>query len=221
MSFFWTPSVDTSYLSRNDANAFKHRESKFGPRSLPPQMMMNPSPFPADTRKTLVLDLDETLVHACAFPPHPDVKSYKFGEDSDWIFLRPKVEEFLDKVTQMFEVFIFTAGTKEYADLILDNLCPQIDVMHRHYRDSCIMKSHKVKKDLKIFGKPLSDIIMVDDNISMRDFYPDNTIYIQKWNGMPQDDVLMGDIFPILEQCAQADDVRKVIKKLPKSSLLI
>ena len=213
MSYYWTPYIDTSYLSRSDASSFRFIGAQFGPHSMPNKFSQ--VDFPQDTRKTLVLDLDETLVHACAFPPHPDVKSYKFCEEADWIFLRPKVEEFLEKVTQMFEVFIFTAGTKEYADQILDTLCPQIDVLHRHYRDSCTMKSHKVKKDLKIFGKPLKDIIMVDDNLHMRDFYPDNTIYIQKWNGMPTDDQLMGHVFPILERCAQADDVRTVIRELP------
>lgn len=169
--------------------------------------------FLTDTRKALVLDLDETLIHTSTFPPHSDVESLKFDDTSEYVFLRPNVRVFLDKVAELFEVFIFTAGTQFYAERILDILCPQIDHMHRFYRDSCKFSGHKCKKDLSKFGRPLSHVIMVDDNYQMRNYYPQNTIYIDRWNGTPLDDTLLSKILPILEECASSDDVRPIIKE--------
>ncbi|EAX89426.1 NLI interacting factor-like phosphatase family protein [Trichomonas vaginalis G3] len=165
-----------------------------------------------DSRKALVLDLDETLIHTSTFPPHSDVESLKFDDSPDYVFLRPNVRIFLDKVSELFEVFIFTAGTQNYAERILDLLCPQIDHFHRFYRDSCKIRGNKCKKDLSKFGRPLSHVIMVDDNYHMRDLYPQNTIYIDKWTGTPYDTTLLDKLLPLLETCAISDDVRPIVK---------
>ncbi|EAY02747.1 NLI interacting factor-like phosphatase family protein [Trichomonas vaginalis G3] len=169
--------------------------------------------FVTDTRKALVLDLDETLVHTSTFPPHSDVEALKFDDTNEYVFLRPNVKKFLERVSELFEVFIFTAGTQIYAERILDSFCPQIDQMHRFYRDSCKFSGNKCKKDLNKFGRPLTKVVMVDDNYQMRSYYPQNTIYIDRWSGTPLDDVLMSKILPILEKCADAEDVRPIVKE--------
>jgi CTD small phosphatase-like protein 2 len=44
-------------------------------------------------------------------------------QQSKSIFLiRPYCQEFLDEVSKYYEVVIFTAAVKEYADNILDNI---------------------------------------------------------------------------------------------------
>ena len=188
-----------------DSPPFHH--SNLYPHSLPHKM-----PQIEDERKALVLDLDETLIHTSTFPPLSLVKSFKISSNvTEYVYLRPGVAEFLDKVCSMFEVFIFTASTKNYADEILDQLCPQIDKYHRFYRDNCKFKSKKVKKDLSKFKRPLSKVIMVDDNPNMKSIYPDNTIHIDKWNGTPSDDFLLGEILPILKKCESEEDVRNII----------
>jgi CTD small phosphatase-like protein 2 len=50
----------------------------------------------------LVLDLDETLVH--------------FDEKNSELAIRPYAIEFLDQMSQYFEVVIFTAGMQDYAE---------------------------------------------------------------------------------------------------------
>ena len=64
--------------------------------------------MPAGEHKqyTLVLDLDETLVHFVA-------KEKKFK-------LRPGCIQFLKDMSQYFEVVIFTAAAKDYADFVLN-----------------------------------------------------------------------------------------------------
>ena len=232
MNFFFSPTSSSVSLGPGSLRTSPFPNSVFEipsadalapeqlPSSLPEKGLYQPQ-LPEDPRKILVLDLDETLIHTSTFPPHKDVKSLKFDHDGkiDYVFLRPDVEAFLERVAQMFEVFIFTASTKAYADPILDQLCPQIDQCHRFYRDSCKFSSKKVKKDLTKFGKPLSQVIMIDDNRHMKDTYPGNTIFIDRWNGTPYDDTLMNTIMPILQKCEEIDDVRKVLQSFKKKAV--
>ena len=190
--------------------------------SFLPQSLPNDSThaLPEDSRKILILDLDETLIHTSTFPPHKNVKCLTFtnNDTKEYVFLRPGVEEFLAHVAQMFEVFIFTAGTRGYAEPILDQLCPEIDQLHRFFRDSCNFSSKKCKKDLTKFGKPLSQVIMIDDNRHMKQTYPDNTIHIDNWNGTPYDDTLLNTVIPILEECNAANDVRTILSSYKKKA---
>ena len=55
---------------------------------------------------TLVLDLDETLVH--------------FDSTVDQFRVRPYCRQFLAKMSNLFEIVIFTAACKDYADFIID-----------------------------------------------------------------------------------------------------
>lgn len=57
---------------------------------------------------TLVLDLDETLVHF-----DPKSRTYR---------PRPGVLKFLHEMSKYFELAVFTAGLKDYADWILNDL---------------------------------------------------------------------------------------------------
>jgi len=57
---------------------------------------------------TLVLDLDETLVHLVE------------DEKEAYVQVRPYAEFFLKELSSYYELVIFTAATSEYADLILD-----------------------------------------------------------------------------------------------------
>jgi len=87
-------------------------------------------PPPKSNRSyTLVLDLDETLVHF-------EQKSDESGE----FFLRPHVKTFLKAVSKKFEIVIFTAALQAYADYIVDYLDPEGLVSHRLYRDHTSFK---------------------------------------------------------------------------------
>lgn len=68
----------------------------------------NPPYLPAlkpdeQDKKTLVLDLDETLIHF-----------EEETEEEDWrIFIRPHAKEFIDGLAKYYEIVIFTAGTQD------------------------------------------------------------------------------------------------------------
>ena len=167
-------------------------------------------------KKILVLDMDETLVHKSTYPPHAAVELLDVSFDGIYVFKRPRVDEFLEKVTSLFRVYIYTAAEEAYAKPVLDRLCPMIPDDHRFYRDACNAKKGKCRKNLKMLSKKMNDIILVDDSSNAQRFYPHNNLQITRWNGTPVDVCLMGEVLPVLEMCAVADDVRTVIDGLPK-----
>jgi CTD small phosphatase-like protein 2 len=68
--------------------------------------------------------LDETLIH---------FQETKVGGQ---FFLRPFAQDFIEQMSPHFELVIFTAAIKEYADWILDRLDPGRLITHRLYRCS-------------------------------------------------------------------------------------
>jgi CTD small phosphatase-like protein 2 len=59
---------------------------------------------------TLVLDLDETLIHFV-----------DMGSES-YFLIRPGAIMFLEEMYKYYELVVFTAGMKDYADWVLDQL---------------------------------------------------------------------------------------------------
>jgi Dullard-like phosphatase family protein len=170
------------------------------------------APPPAlGNKKTLVLDLDGTLIHSSQFPPHASVAAFLSGSPQFYVFQRPGLDNFLSFIRQRFDVFVFTHGAEEYARPILDRVMPWVDASHRLYRESCDTRSG-VRKNLKIFERSKKQLILVDDSNTALQINPKNTIPVPTWAGVPSDRVLIEWLPRVLEECAGAEDVRPVIR---------
>ena len=81
-------------------------------------------------KKTLVFDLDETLVHCCddITSSSPDVIlpiTFPTGEVVNaGINIRPYAKECLMEANRYFEVIVFTASHECYANVVLNHLDP-------------------------------------------------------------------------------------------------
>jgi CTD small phosphatase-like protein 2 len=53
--------------------------------------------------------------------------------------VRPFCLEFLEQMSSLYEIVIFTAGVKEYADWVLDNIDKHGYIKHRLYREHTII----------------------------------------------------------------------------------
>ena len=113
-----------------------------------------------DYQYTLALDLDETLIHFVS-----NEKKFK---------LRPSCLLFLYEMANLFEVVIFTAAAKDYADYILNILerrlvaryGPLQDkpyISRRFYRQDCELQKEVYIKDLSVLKTELSRTIIVDN----------------------------------------------------------
>ncbi len=71
---------------------------------------------------TLVLDLDETLVHY-----------FEMGPEGHFL-VRPGCAEFLKEMADIYEVVIFTAAMQDYADWVLDQIDKDKHISFRLYR---------------------------------------------------------------------------------------
>ena len=170
--------------------------------------------------KILVLDLDETLVHCSFHPPeyYDDcvVINIDGMEYEVYVQKRPNLEEFLADVLDKFYVVIFTASLSQYANPIIDLICPTLPPQQRLFRESCTFVDGLYIKDLTIFQTPLDQIIIVDNNPCSFLFHPANAILSDTWEGDPEDNQLITFILPVLHECIPANDIKQVLSKYPK-----
>ena len=154
---------------------------------------------------TLVLDLDETLISF-----HRD--EYGIGI----IKPRPYLFKFLKEMSKIYELIIFTAASKEYADPILDLIDKnKIYFDKRLYRQHTIIKDNLVIKDLSKLGRDLSKVIILDNIPQNYDLQKENGIFIRNFYGDDNDDALK-ELIPILIKITKNpnNDIRDELKKM-------
>lgn len=122
--------------------------------------------------KTLLLDMDETLIHSEEFkqgvsynlvvkiPGCPPGANNKIG-----VFVRPFCKEFLSILKKNFELVIFTAARQDYADQVLNALDPHNEFFSaRLYRQNCSKVGGTYVKDFRVIkNRNPRDMILVDN----------------------------------------------------------
>ncbi|KAG8959498.1 hypothetical protein FRC00_001529 [Tulasnella sp. 408] len=165
-------------------------------------------------RKCLVLDLDETLLHS-SFKLIPQA-DYVVPVEIEWqwhnvyVIKRPGVDNFLKKMGEIYEVVIFTASLSKYADPVLDKLDVHKVVAHRLFRESCYNHRGNYVKDLSRLGRPIEDMIILDNSPASYIFHPNNAVPVSSWFNDPHDTELT-DLCPFLTDLTEVEDVRGVL----------
>ena len=171
-------------------------------------------------KKTLLLDLDETLVHS-SFKPlttNSDINFNIFFQNKPHminVLTRPYVQEFLEKMSKLYELVIFTASVPQYANPLLDKLDKNKYIIYRLYRQHCISLYGLFIKDLRRIGRDLKNTIILDNNPISYLVNQDNGLPIKTWHSDKNDKELI-KIIPLLEYLAKNEisDIREVIKKV-------
>ena len=168
-------------------------------------------------KKTLILDLDETLVHSGfnMFPGHPDqiiiTVSIENKIHNVYVLVRPGAEEFLEKMSKLYEVVIFTASLSKYAGPLLDKLDKKKFCSYRLFREHCTIINNGFVKDLKKLGRDMKDVIIIDNNPVSYSLNVENGFPIKSWLDDINDRELI-KIIPVLEFLSKVKDVREYIK---------
>ncbi|KAJ1947316.1 Nuclear envelope morphology protein 1 [Kickxella alabastrina] len=167
-------------------------------------------------KKTLVLDLDETLIHSSPQGSYRAHHRIEVVIDKVaclyYVYKRPHVDYFLRKVCEWYKVIVFTASMAEYADPVIDLLDSQGKyISARYFRESCVPHDSSYAKDLSAIDPDLSQIVLVDNSPLSYFINPTNGIPIQPWvNSDPKDEALL-DLLPLLDALRFTDDVRSIL----------
>ena len=180
-------------------------------------------------KKTLILDLDETLIHSSYKPFNIKndiiikMKSPKAFDDKHYIvhvLKRPYVDIFLSIVCDIFEVVIFTASMQEYANPILDEIDAEKKIKYRLYRDHCIkIDKDKYIKNLNLLGRDLKNVIIIDNNPTSYILNVSNGLPISSWESCQSDNELI-KLIPLLQFLSKNSvvDVRPIIQRIVKNN---
>ncbi|KAF8822026.1 Dullard family phosphatase domain-containing protein [Cardiosporidium cionae] len=127
---------------------------------------------------TLVIDLDETLVlstvmEECYDDPCIEIqingKYCKFHVDR-----RPHVLYFLSQLYPLYEIVIYTAGRREYAEAVIGYLDIDQYIDKRLFREDCDWSTQKgyFIKNLKKVRDDVSKVILIDDSLGVGACFP-------------------------------------------------
>ncbi|OMJ71766.1 hypothetical protein SteCoe_29939 [Stentor coeruleus] len=150
-----------------------------------------------ENAKTLIFDLDETLVHCCENPKDaeriinihlPTGESLEVG-----INIRPYAIECLTTLSKKYEIIVFTASHKCYADVVLDILDPNHEIIHhRLYRENCVNIDGVFIKDLRVItNRCLENVVIIDNSAYCFAYQLDNGVPIVSWNDDKNDTELV------------------------------
>ena len=178
------------------------------------ELLLPPKEKEFEDKKTLILDLDETLVHSSFTPFEKNDIILEVDFEGImykiYVLVRPFAKEFLNKVSKFFEVVIFTASIQKYASPLLNILDKEKNIRYRLYREECTFINGLFIKDLKRLNRPLSDLIIVDNSPLAYTFNIENGLPIKTWYDDPNDKEL-NKILPLLIFLSKVKDVRKYI----------
>jgi len=157
---------------------------------------------------TLVLDLDETLVF---------IK--KDNNNNRVLILRPYLFEFLEKMKYLYELVLFSFGTPEYVDPILNIIEKNTKYFeYKLYRQHASLNGDDYVKDLNKLGRDLKKVVIIDNLPQAFKLQKSNGICIKPFYGDSIGDRnTLKFLSEVLERirydAEETNDIRESIKK--------
>ena len=143
---------------------------------------------------SLVVDLDQTIIHAAVDPTiaewkkdpeNPnyeavkDVEAFQLMDDGPrmqgcWYYIkqRPGLQDFLKQVSEIYELHIYTMGTRQYAKKV----CEVIDKKGEFFKDRILSRdesgSMTAKSLSRLFPIDTKMVVIIDDRGDVWDWSP-------------------------------------------------
>ncbi|KAK6201379.1 mitochondrial inner membrane protein required for protein import [Scheffersomyces amazonensis] len=234
---FGTSVVGVGYLSRNWDNEQEQKalEATNIDNGYTPQLMYDrlsarlsslftffsepafeqllPPPAPEAYRRplTLVLTLDDLLVHSSWDTKH----GWRTAK-------RPGLDYFLGYLSQYYEIVIFGSNYQVYSDKTVNKLDPyHAFISYALYKEACRYKDGKNIKDLSLLNRDLGKTVMVEVDPNCASLQPENSIVLNPWDGQADDYLVK--LIPFLEYLATqpVKDVRPILNSFKDRSNII
>eukprot|EP00826_Nyctotherus_ovalis_P013315 TRINITY_DN1357_c0_g1_i15.p1 TRINITY_DN1357_c0_g1~~TRINITY_DN1357_c0_g1_i15.p1 ORF type:complete len:406 (+),score=55.97 TRINITY_DN1357_c0_g1_i15:246-1463(+) len=178
-------------------------------------------------RKTLVLDLDGTLIcnihsASCEFGEGlgaPEVVTTRCSlngtaKGTISFYVRPHVAKLLKTLRLFYEIVVFTASTEAYGKAVVEYLDPRnCCIQYLLHRAHCVMTKSWIVKDLRVLGRrDPKDIVILENSVVSFAANLDNGIYVPSYEGGNEDEALL-PIIDFLKEIANVGDVRPYVKE--------
>jgi len=179
------------------------------------------------SKKLLILDLDETLVHS-------STKLKKFGIDYDFtfdkyfVYKRPFLKQFLEYCLSNFQVAVWSSASEEYVNYIVSKIFPNPEkLIFIWAKDKCTIKFSENEKYSAFFHGPyylknlrkikrkgydLKKVIVIDNTIITHQKNYGNLIHIEDFEGDP-DDYELNYMMKYLEIIKDEANIRAIEKR--------
>ncbi|XP_028966481.1 RNA polymerase II subunit A C-terminal domain phosphatase [Galendromus occidentalis] len=126
----------------------------------------------------LLVDLDQTLIHTTSEPVYDKIKGVHHfrlpGSSNAWYHtrIRPGTEDFLRKISQLFELHIVTFGARPYANHIVSLLDPGKKYFQYRIltRDECFHPQSKTANLKSLFPCGDQMVCIIDDREDVWNF---------------------------------------------------
>lgn len=125
-----------------------------------------------NSRYQLILDMDNTLIYS-SIKKLDNYKTHTKLLDKFYVYKRPHLDTFLEtvkkfftfKVSQFCEIIIYTAGTPEYANAVLDYIDKNSKISKRLFKTECIKVNNIILKDVSRYLQNIcpQNLIIIDD----------------------------------------------------------
>lgn len=175
-------------------------------------------------RKTLVLDMDETLIQSqivyhgrrCRTPPAMPVGyDHSFYlpqcDATVYVYKRPHVDFFLDRVSKWYNLVVYTAARELYASKVLDFLDAGRNILNRRlFRQDCINIWGMRAKFVSQCSEDMANVLLLDDSHMENSFNVGNAVHIKPYFRGSQDSELLS-MLPVLDALRFTKDVRSIL----------
>lgn len=174
------------------------------------ELLPDPLPEPYSRPLTLVLGLDDLLVHS------------EWSREHGWrTAKRPGLDYFLGYLAQYYEIIIFSSKYMVYSEKVVAKLDPyRSSISHALFREATRYRDGKVIKDISKLNRDVSKVIIVDCEPDAYSMQPENAVPMKPWLGDPNDKDLVR-LIPFLEWIATQPikDVRPILNTFEGSNI--
>ncbi len=172
-----------------------------------------------DNLPLLILDLDETLIHALGRPlaHNPDFMLGPYH-----VYRRPHLSDFLARSAELYTLAVWSSAGSEYVAGIVENIFrDHAEPAFAWSRNRCTTRIDAERHDevylkdlkkVKRLGFDLNRVLIVEDEPNKVARHYGNAIYVQPFVGLPDDSELI-DLRRYLAKIHAAPNFREVEKR--------
>ncbi|KPA81885.1 putative mitochondrial nuclear lim interactor-interacting factor [Leptomonas pyrrhocoris] len=131
------------------------------------EYLVPPKSAETQSRLTVVLDLDETLIYARQGP----------------LYVRPGMDKLMRFLADHCETIVWTSSKHRYADAVIAQIDPYGAICHTVYRHRRWFNGTSATKELRLLGRDLASTIIIENTPDCCRGYEKNAILVDDYEG--------------------------------------